>query len=268
MFESFVCPKCGKPFFLSAGSLICEMRHTYDIAKEGYVNLAPTRTDSGDDRNMCRSRRRFLAGGHYQKMADAVIALADLMPNDAAIDLGCGEGWYLRQFAAKYENNRFCGIDLSKTAVKMAAKSEKSMGRNCMDFAVAGIFSLPCPDAYFSAALSIFAPICAAETYRVLKKGGCFIVVGPGEKHLAGLKEVLYENVSDNEMKGFSPDGFSLSDDVSVEYDISLYQPDITDLFAMTPYYWKTSPVAAARLESCESLDTTVSFRIRRYVKK
>ena len=194
--------------------------------------------------------------------------MASLCEGDRLIDLGCGEGWYLREFAKKHPLSRFCGIDLSKTAVKMAAKTEKPLGRQIIDYAVAGIFSLPCPDAFFSAAVSVFAPICTEETRRVLKTGGVFIVASPAEKHLDGLKAVLYEHTTENEMKDFSPAGFVLAEDISCSYDISLTQPAICDLFAMTPYYWKTSADAAKKLSQTEKLDTEVAFRVRKYIKQ
>ena len=143
MFSSFICPKCREKLTRIENSLVCPSRHTYDIAREGYVNLEPHRCDSGDDRGMCISRCQFLSGGYYQNLADTIIRLAALKNGENLIDLGCGEGWYLRAFAQKHPNSGFCGIDLSKTAVKMAAKAEKQAGRKNIDYAVAGIFSLP-----------------------------------------------------------------------------------------------------------------------------
>ena len=35
------CPLCGGAFSRQAGSLVCPNRHTYDIARQGYVNFVP-----------------------------------------------------------------------------------------------------------------------------------------------------------------------------------------------------------------------------------
>ncbi|MGC4387892.1 putative RNA methyltransferase, partial [Streptococcus suis] len=39
--QFFACPHCGQALGLDQSSLRCPNRHTFDIAKQGYVNLAP-----------------------------------------------------------------------------------------------------------------------------------------------------------------------------------------------------------------------------------
>ena len=64
------------------GSLFCtgERRHTYDIAKEGYVNLLPPgrakNSHTGDDAEMVRAREEFLSGGGYDRYSREAAALA------------------------------------------------------------------------------------------------------------------------------------------------------------------------------------------------
>ena len=38
---TLLCPICGKPLSSDGKCFRCENRHSFDIAKEGYVNLAP-----------------------------------------------------------------------------------------------------------------------------------------------------------------------------------------------------------------------------------
>ena len=59
--KGYICPVCKRPLALEGKSYVCEARHTFDIAKEGYVNLAVGKSgDSGDSKEMCLSRHRFL----------------------------------------------------------------------------------------------------------------------------------------------------------------------------------------------------------------
>ncbi len=39
--QFFACLHCGQALGLDQSSLRCPNRHTFDIAKQGYVNLAP-----------------------------------------------------------------------------------------------------------------------------------------------------------------------------------------------------------------------------------
>ncbi len=44
--QVFRCPHCHQPLLLSGSSLICQARHSYDLAREGYVNLLGKKTDT------------------------------------------------------------------------------------------------------------------------------------------------------------------------------------------------------------------------------
>ena len=56
-----ICPKCRKPLILKDRSFCCEDRHSYDLAKSGYVNLVLGNTKtSGDSKEMVKARSEFL----------------------------------------------------------------------------------------------------------------------------------------------------------------------------------------------------------------
>lgn len=54
----FVCPLCREELRLEGTSLRCERGHTYDVARQGYVNLAPVR----GSRNITAESRSSTAG--------------------------------------------------------------------------------------------------------------------------------------------------------------------------------------------------------------
>ena len=80
--EFLRCPHCGASLVRDGGSLYCtgERRHTYDIAKEGYVNLLPPgrakNAHTGDDADMVRAREEFLSGGGYDRYSREAAELA------------------------------------------------------------------------------------------------------------------------------------------------------------------------------------------------
>ena len=257
-----VCPKCRLPLVRYEKTYHCSARHSYDIAKKGYVNLVlGNQKISGDSKEMVDARTLFLSAGYYQALADKLIELLKEIKPDMLIDAGCGEGYYTRQFHDC--GNQIIAFDLSKPALNTAAKLDRDT-----IYAIASIFDMPIGDASADCVVNIFAPTPIDEVNRILKKGGILIKVGPGAKHLHGLKEVLYDEVYDNEEESVELKGLTHIQRVNVTDQIHLISNDqIKALFMMTPYYWKMSQASAARLNTLTELSTEIDFLIDLYQK-
>src|SRR5436190_20526695 len=92
------CPMCGGSFTQAGTALKCPRNHSFDVAREGYVNLLLKKLP-GDTREMLLARRAFLEHGWYAPVAEAVNAVMGAhLPADlsevAVLDAGCGEGYY------------------------------------------------------------------------------------------------------------------------------------------------------------------------------
>ena len=156
----------------------------------------------------------------------------------------------------------------AKEAISIAAKSEKTLRDDiCIEYAVAGIFDMPVADNSLDCVLSVFAPVPYMEAYRVLNEKGTLIVVTPGEKHLEGLKNALYDTIYDNDAITKEYDGFKLERRECVIDTITVYGDNIINLFHMTPYYWKTSEKDSTKLSSLSMLTTKIEFIINIYKK-
>ena len=249
------CPVCHADVTLTGGVLSCcgTRRHCFDVASAGYVNLASAKAaGGGDDADLIRARTAFLAAGHYAPVAREITALlAQYAPSGCVLDAGCGEGYYTCEMA--HAGHAAFGIDLSKRGVLHAAKSAKRAGTGAF-FAVAGIFDLPARDASFDAVTSIFAPVCEAEFSRVLKKGGVLLLAGAGAEHLYSLKSVLYDTPYYNEPRADLPRGMTLLETRRVRYVAEMGNADLQNLFAMTPYFYRTPLAGRARLEETSAL--------------
>ncbi len=262
----FSCPVCKKALFIEGRTYKCENGHSFDIAKEGYVNLLLSNksTDtSGDDKEMVRARTHFLDGGYYEVLRIKVSQLIEsLCPERAVLlDAGCGEGYYTSAYSEIAESA--CGIDISKSAVKHAAKRCKKAL-----FAMGSVYHLPILDKSCDVVVNCFSPNAPDEFKRVLKDGGYLLYVVPGARHLWELKSILYDSPYENEEKTEQYDGFELADVVSVGTSFSLNtNEDILSLFHMTPYTWNTPKEGAERLSGLEKLDVTADFRIHVYKK-
>jgi 23S rRNA (guanine745-N1)-methyltransferase len=280
--EKFSCPVCAGKLTLSGGCLRCENGHNFDISAEGYVNLLTSaHPGAGDSAMMARSRHEFLEKGYYSRLRDALAQLVVSSLNShgrvggcdrggcgrLVIDSGCGEGYYTAGIAAALSREApdfaAAGIDISRPSVKIAAKRKSPAV-----FAVASAYSLPFASGSADAAVSVFAPVCADELRRVLRTGGELIIAAPGPEHLMGLKAKIYDEPYLNEPNEYELPGFASSGVERLKGRISIgSHEDIEALFAMTPYYWKTSRENAARLGGLASLETVTEFELHIYKK-
>ena len=184
--STFLCPVCKSKLFALPSQLKCLKGHSFDIAKQGYVNLLLDNTQNkrhGDDKLMVRSRRDFLEKGFYKELLDGIChaVKTNISENGVIADIGCGEGYYTSAVLNCGNFNVF-GIDISKDALKYAAKSLKNA-----QFAVASAFSLPFSDKSVDCVLNVFAPIANEEYLRVLKPNGIFVCAVALENHLLSL---------------------------------------------------------------------------------
>lgn len=233
------CPVCGSFMQHRGKSWSCAQGHNFDMAKSGYVNLLPVNRkhakNPGDNAVMMRARKNFLDAGHYALLLQA-LEQADLQMETY-------------------------GVDISKSAADAAAK-------RCPNahFAVGSVYHLPVADRCCDMLMTIFAPYCGEEYHRVLHKGGTMLMVIPGQQHLWGLKEAIYDVPYPNAVRDYALDGFELIQAEYVDSWLKLDDPaDIQNLFQMTPYYYKTGREEHARLEQLESLSTQISFEILQY---
>lgn len=269
----FCCPVCGAPLTRETGAYRCPVRHSFDIAREGYTYLLPPNhkhsAAPGDDSGMAAARREFLSKGYYEPLLNTLCSHFSALsgPSPAILDAGCGEGYYT---AGVYQSlqqagkaPRMAGTDISKSILRYAARRERGV-----EFAVASSYHLPLADQCLDLLLNCFSPLALEEFRRVLRPGGYFFYVVPAAEHLWEMKEVLYDHPYPNEEKETPYEGFVYRAILPVEAAITLpSQSDIHALFQMTPYYWKTPKAGAARLAALDHLSCRIAFRIHLFQK-
>ena len=190
------CPLCREILSQQNNAWRCANAHQFDIAREGYVNLLPVQQkkslDPGDNAEMIQARRAFLDAGHYRFLSDAISQqLSTLLHSgDRLLDIGCGEGYYTSALAAAAAGIQVQGLDISKAAVRAAAKRYKHIS-----WCVASSYALPFATGQFAALLRIYAPSEPAEMSRVLRSGGYLLAVSPAPEHLLQFKQLAYETV-------------------------------------------------------------------------
>ncbi len=188
------CPVCGLGLALDEPALRCASGHSFDLARQGYVNLATGSAlqENADTAAQVEAREAFLAGGHYRPLAEALAdRAAQALGLDAegrlVVELGAGTGYYLARVLDRAAGSVGLALDLSKYAARRAARAHPRMGAVVADVTEA----LPLATGCAALVLSVFAPRHASEIHRVLGEGASLLVASPGARHLQELIEPL-----------------------------------------------------------------------------
>ena len=186
-FDLFRCPTCRADLVRVERSLRCPKRHSFDLARTGYVNLLTGHgakpAEGGDSPQQLARRDAFLAKGHFDGITDTIRAhLPESTGTRTMLDAGCGTAHHLARLAT--QTDKGAGIDVSKNAASYSAKRHPAFA-----FAVADIWrDWPVRDACADLVLSVFAPKNFPEAARVLRPGGVLAVAFPGLDHLIELR--------------------------------------------------------------------------------
>jgi 23S rRNA (guanine745-N1)-methyltransferase len=305
MIEIFCCPACAAALRQSDQVLRCQNGHSFDVARQGYVNLLLAQhrrsSDPGYSKAMIAGRHEFFAAGHYQRLADAIADLIiaylpgagqRVVPGAGervVLDAGCGEGYYLRRLRERLADQRRAGgtgpggtgpggtgpgggsgTSIILAGVDVSKHAIRLAARDDPDgqYAVASSHRMPVLPGLVSVLLSHFSPVSADDFLRVVAPGGMVLVGGPGADHLFSVKELLYETPARHgtDPALLSAGGFELIATHRIQYELALRGPgQVANLLQMTPYFWSAASQTQERLAGLDALDTEVDVIVRAY---
>jgi len=281
--QPLICPVCGASLAKANNTLKCPQSHSFDISREGYVNLLLTGQKKpkilGDTKDMVRARRNFLDQSFYSPLSDAINEYVynhlvggsetndDPLPICVA-EVGCGEGYFIGRLKHRLDNRLeagnicYFGMDISREAVRLAAKRYREIRFFVANVNKKILFS----DHSIRVLLNIFAPRNAGEFDRVMTGDGMLLVAIPGPGHLANLR-------SDLGLLGIEPNKqgrvveqfagtFKLAEKRTMEYEMHLSGEELCDLVGMTPNYWHISEETWDGIKARKRVQTEASFTI------
>lgn len=287
-----ICPVCGSGFSLAGPRLCCTAGHSFDVARQGYVNLMPggARPGTADTAGMVADRAAFLAAGHYTPLAELIADLAGQVVASASpgpgaagasappavLDAGAGTGYYLaavlrrlRAMAGAEGGAGAVGLamDISARALRRAARAGPGIGAVVWDT----WRPWPVRSAAVPVVINVFAPRNGPEFRRVLQPGGGLIVATPAPGHLAelvgaaGLLSV--DEHKDERLAAALGPYFTLTGRRDLTVPLRLRHADAATLIGMGPSAWHTDPAGTrARLASlAEPVPVTAAFEVRVY---
>ena len=236
---AFACPICQLDLELVGTSFKCPKAHSFDLAKFGYVNLAPQIKQSANyDKENFQNRQQILEAGFYQAILEV---LSDLLSNSknakTILDIGCGEGFYSRKLQERHPDKTFYAFDISKDSVQIAAKSEPNWAVNWF---VGDLARLPIKDASMDILLDIFSPANYGEFRRVLSKDGILIKVIPTENHLKEIRQKVQDQLtkkdySNQDIKEHFQGHFTILSNQTASLTKTITADQLQSLLSMTP---------------------------------
>ncbi|MEZ5573958.1 MAG: methyltransferase domain-containing protein [Halioglobus sp.] len=269
------CPLDQLALLRDEQQLRCDNGHSFDIARQGYVNLlrpADKRSrDPGDSKAMIAARQSFLDAGHYHPLATALAELLlPLLPAESVIvDAGCGEGYYLAQLHAQLSARpgadqrlpAMIGFDISKWAVQAATR------RPIATWLVASNRHIPLAPNSADCILSLFGfPL--FEAFRtLLKDRGALLLANAGPLHLIELREVIYPEIRHTPStvaQQASAAGLDIGAMTKVQFKTApLSQLEIAQLLSMTPHLFRASHAGKENAARLDQFPVTVDVELQ-----
>ena len=260
-----LCPVCGEKLNKVDRAWLCPSRHSFDIARQGYVNLLTVQQkhslNPGDTREQVLSRRSFLEAGYYAPILETLTETAkELGITGPILDVGCGEGYYSARLARTLDAE-LVGLDISKEAVRCAAAKYKGP-----TWPTATAAHIPVEKGSAQLVTSLFALTLPEEFSRVLRDGGYYFQVLACQDHLLGLKSIIYPELKFKE-KDSVPElpGFELVKSVPIRFSFTVEGKQVQNLFSMTPHVFRIGKEGAQRLRDTENLTDTASCVLNVY---
>lgn len=260
-----LCPICALPLSRTGREYRCAGGHSFDIARQGYVNLLAVQLKKslhpGDTREQVLARRAFLDEGYYAPIADALCRIArETGAEGPLVDIGCGEGYYSTRLRDAL-GAELVGLDISKEAVRCASARDKNATWLCTTAA-----HLPLARGCAGTVSSLFALTVPGEFHRVLKENGILLQVLAAEDHLMGLKSVIYPELH-HVPKDPVPEipGFSLIKSENIRFSFAVEGEQVQNLLSMTPHVYRIGREGAERLAATARLTDTASCVISAY---
>ncbi|MFD1205538.1 methyltransferase domain-containing protein [Sporosarcina contaminans] len=261
----FICPNCGLDMkLIDRASLVCGNGHSFDLSKNGYVNLSPQAHATKYDQSLFEARTEVMRSGFFEPVIEQIVSRLDAQfenrERPLLLDAGCGEGTHLSIIHSRLKGNATgAGIDISKEGIIAAAKNYPGYV-----WSVADLANCPFQDGKFDAVLNILSPANYAEFGRILCSDGYMMKVVPESKYLVELREIFHdgEKKEDTNFLECFSQYFDEVETEQITYRFSLSESLLASLIRMTPLTWNADEAKIGQAMQAGLHEMTVDLRI------
>jgi len=239
----FACPICQESMTIQEqGRMACSANHSFDIAKQGYINMLTHGAASKYSKELFESRKMVIDSGIYDEIEDKIIEL--IAPAQTVLDTGCGEGSHLARIMAE-KKGIGVGIDIAKEGILAASRHYPEQ-----IWCVGDLSKSPFAKSSFDAILNMLSPANYEEFKRLLTPGGCVVKVVPQSRYLHELRAQLYadsdkESYSNDQIVARFKESFMEVSVKRITYTTPFATELIPALLEMTPMGWHKKEGAA-----------------------
>jgi 23S rRNA (guanine745-N1)-methyltransferase len=262
---------CSQTLNRNENGLTCAAGHHFDQAKGGYWNITQPQDkkslNPGDNPDAVLARHRWLERGHAGGLIESLkLWIPDSDPQMRVLDLGCGDGTFGPALFPDHANS-FCGIDLSKPAIKLAAR--------CWPDATWVLANadrgIPAIDSSVDCIVSLFGRRPAVEIARVLSSTGRCIVAVPGEDDLIELREQVQKEGRRRSrveaiVEEMNEHGLACVEQKVWRTEVEVRPNEIADALAMT--YRAVRRSEQSLVSSIDATKVTLAADLMRFEKK
>jgi 23S rRNA (guanine745-N1)-methyltransferase len=245
-----ICPHCRGVLEIAASRARCPEGHSFDVARQGYLNLlSGSQPKNADTVPMIEARGRVLSG-LYGDVVALVASAATAVGGRVVIDAGAGTGQYLAAALDALPDAVGIASDVSVAAVRRAAGAHPRLAAIAADTWK----GLPIIDGAADVLLCVFAPRNPADFSRLLAPGGHLVVVTPEPGHLRSLRASYglldLDPDKDTRLEQSLGGLFEPATSERLTRPVDATADQVADVIAMGPNAFHSAPVTTAeRLE-------------------
>lgn len=241
----FACPVChGKMEVTDQYVVTCENRHTFDVAKQGYVNFMTHAATSMYGKELFEARKQIIESGLYMPLHLEIVKLLQTFRHDIKVlDTGCGEGSHLAKMKQQFEE--ITGQHMIAAGIDIAKEGIITAGRNYGDiiWCVGDLAKSPFQKSSFDVILNILSPANYKEFRRLLSPNGYVVKVVPQSGYLQQLRELFF---ADSEKESYSnaltverfKENFNDVTVKRISQTVKINEELVPKLLHMTPMGW------------------------------
>src|SRR5699024_7770428 len=264
----FKCPICHSAVKIwEQKSVVCLNNHTFDVAKQGYVNMMAQSSNKYYDQKLFAARQELTNNSDvytffHKKIADIVEDSLNNPKKNILLDAGCGEGSHLQNIlgGGHHDLTTAVGVDIAKEGIVKAAKTDSNS-----TWLVGDIANIPLVDGSCHVVLNILSPSNYTEFKRVLAPEGRVVKVVPQANYFRELREVfLPDRVTYRNMETVSlfQQHFHLLKRDRIKYTKAVNREELKNVVHMSPLSWHVGKQQWQTLINQDSFEITIDVDV------